>query len=100
MDQELVDARIDCFFSILLSVMEESEYYEKVRGLSSYGDLFGNADNIIDEKWGMFKGNMVSMTKEKNELIRNCEAKMRHAEIQAEKDSIDAISAYKKIEKH
>ena len=43
---------------------------------------------------------MTAMTKEKEELIKNCEAKMRQAEIQAEKDSIAAIAAYKKHEKH
>jgi hypothetical protein len=43
---------------------------------------------------------MTAMTKEKDELIKNCEAKMRQAEIQAEADSIAAIATYKKVEKH
>jgi len=48
----------------------------------------------------MFRGTMISMTREKNILIQNCDAKMRQAEIQAEKDSIAAIDEYKKHEKH
>jgi len=68
--------------------------------LPNYFDLFGTSDSVIEEKWGMFRGAMTAMTKEKNELIKNCEEKMRKAEVNAELDSISAIDAYKKHEKH
>jgi len=100
MDQDLIDARIDCLYQILDRVMHDFVDFEKIKGLQNYQDLFGTADNAIDEKWAMFRGAMTQMTKEKSELIKNCEAKMRQAEIQAEADSIAAIASYKKVEKH
>ena len=48
----------------------------------------------------MFRGAMTAFNKERVELIKNCETKMRKAEINAEGDSIDAIAAYRKVEKH
>jgi hypothetical protein len=30
--------------------------FEKIKGLQNYQDLFGTADNAIDEKWAMFRG--------------------------------------------
>jgi hypothetical protein len=81
MDQDLIDARIDNTYMLLDSVMRESEYYERIVGLQNYGDLFGTADGAIEERWAMFRGTMTSMNKEKNDLIKNCEFKMRQAEI-------------------
>lgn len=39
-------------------------------------------------------------TKDKKKLVGDCSRKMREAELQAEKDSIVKIDAYKKVEKH
>jgi len=80
-DQDLIDARIDNTYMLLDSVMQESEYYDRIKALQNYPDLFGTADGAIEERWAMFRGAMTAMNKEKNELIKNCENKMRQAEI-------------------
>ena len=72
-DQDLIDARIDNTFQILDSAMRECGDYLKIKDLQNYKDLQDTAENIIDEKWSMFRGAMITMTKEKNELIKNCE---------------------------
>jgi hypothetical protein len=53
--------------------MRECGDYLKIKDLQNYKDLQDTAENIIDEKWSMFRGAMITMTKEKNELIKNCE---------------------------
>jgi hypothetical protein len=61
--------------------LKESKDYALVKELPAYGDLLGNADNFIEEKWQLYRGHMVNGSKEKKQLIANCVAKMRAAEV-------------------
>ena len=89
-DPELLEARIDCtaapFFE---NMLKESDDYIRVKDLPQFPDIFNTSDQIVEEKLGTYQTAMKNLTKEKNKLIRNCEQKMREAEIQAEKDSIE-----------
>ena len=78
----------------------ESEEYKRVKDLPNFMDLFNGSDQIIDEKLQAYQTSMKHNTKEKKKLVGDCSAKMRAAELQAERDSIIKMDAYKKVEKH
>lgn len=99
-ERDIEEAGITCTVMLLDKVMKAGPYYSAVYELSGYQDLFNSADNNIEEKFSGYSQGMREQSKAKNNLITDCREKFRKAEIQAEKESIQAIDKYNSKWKH
>jgi hypothetical protein len=74
--------------------------YPALKELPKYTDYFQASETFIEERFTTYSTQMRGITKDMADLIIDCRAKFRAAELKAERDSIKKIDKFNTDWKH
>lgn len=100
-DPELTAAKIGITVNIFQNAINSlSEEELKLIHFQRYGDIYQTSDGQIEDFTQKYQTDMKFKNREKQRIIKFCIQQLQDAERKAERESIQQIEAYKKVEKH